>query len=226
MKPSPSLFRWPAALLLFHFLSLPLFAAEPNTRMVRATELKAWIDYHETLESMSATFTQTRKLLTVKQPLTADGVMIFQAPDLFRWQLGEPPKTVVVHDGETVTVLDVDNKKAQVIKPSEDETSPGSYMTLAFPRNWEEFLETFDILKYEVEGETLTVRVMPKDEKLAEDVRWMSFLIDTVKNRIKEFSSSMNMGTSMVIEFHELSPNPEIEEGTFEVSLDGYVVER
>ncbi len=224
MRPTAP-FLMTLTLLFASVFSAASLAAEPTKRSIDATRLKDWITAHQEVETLHATFTQTRKLLTVRNPLKADGELTYQAPSLFRWELGEPPKTIVVHDGETVTILHIDHKKAQVVAPSDEEDSPGSFLHMAFPQSWEEFTAAFDFLAYDEVETMLTVKVTPKDEKLSKDIKSIEFVIETTENQLRQFNVNMKIGTAIVTEFNEINEGVELAEGVFEVSLDGYEIE-
>ncbi len=214
---------WLLAALLLGPLGLKTgFAAQT----IDPVALKKWIQSYQDVSSMNATFVQTRKMLAVRNPLKSEGEFWYQKPDLFRWQLGDPPKTIVVHDGSKVTILDTEARKAQIILPSEDDESAGSFLNMAFPRSFSDFVSAFDFLSYEEKDELLTVKVKPKAEKLADEIKSITFVIQTYTNQLLEFSVSMKGGTAIETQFNEVAEDVSLKSGFFDISVDGYEVEQ
>ncbi len=67
--------------------------------------LDAWLKAQTNLHSWSASFTQTRTLKTLTQPLIASGHVWFVAPSQFRWELGEPAQTIAVRQPEQLLIV-------------------------------------------------------------------------------------------------------------------------
>lgn len=64
--------------------------------------LREWIAGQPTLPDFKVDFTMTRKLPALKEPVTATGSMWRLRDGRFRWQVGVPPMSILVFDGETL----------------------------------------------------------------------------------------------------------------------------
>ena len=78
-------------LLLACLAGISARADGPETAM-----LDRWIERQAEIRTLSADFTQTRALRVLRSPVAARGRLWFQAPGDFRWEVGAPPKIVVL----------------------------------------------------------------------------------------------------------------------------------
>ncbi len=93
---------------------LPVLAhAAPADRAL----LDKWIASQEKIQTLSADFTQTRKLLSVKNPLSSSGHLWFRKPDAFRWELGSPAKRIALRNGSGILLAEP-RASAQPNRPS------------------------------------------------------------------------------------------------------------
>src|SRR5688572_722943 len=85
--------------LCFLLMTCSTFAANTNTFLTN------WLAAQSTLKTWTADFTQTRTLKVLKQPQKSAGHLIFAAPNNFRWQLGDPARTIAIRNSNEMTVL-------------------------------------------------------------------------------------------------------------------------
>src|SRR5438132_12037524 len=80
------------------FILILLFAWQTFTVHAAGTNsvLSTWIAAQANIHTWSAEVVQTRTLKSLTQPLTAQGHVWFEAPNRFRWELGNPPQTIAV----------------------------------------------------------------------------------------------------------------------------------
>ena len=101
--------------------------------------LNAWLAVQAKAQFWSADFTQTRHLKTFTQPLTSKGKLWFAAPNQFRWELGDPPRTVAVRHGDELLVIYPLLKRAERYPLSDGTMGPArdamAIFEAGFPRN-------------------------------------------------------------------------------------------
>ena len=124
--------------------SFPCRAADTNT------VLDAWFAAQKNLRTWSADFVQTRALKTLTQPLVAKGHITFAMPNDFRWELGQPAKTIALRHGDEMFVIYPRLKRAEryplgVSTPTEWRDTM-SLLQAGFPRDRKEFEAQFQIL--------------------------------------------------------------------------------
>lgn len=88
-------------------LAPPARAADTNAI------LDGWFAAQAGVHSLSADFTQTRRLKTLVQPLRATGHLWFEPPNQFRWELGRPAQTIALRNGDDMYVIYPRLKRAE-----------------------------------------------------------------------------------------------------------------
>ncbi len=69
-----------------------------------AGRLDAWLSHQTKIQSWTADVVQIRELRSLVKPLEASGRVWFARPDRFRWQLGDPPRTVAIRSAEELVI--------------------------------------------------------------------------------------------------------------------------
>ena len=86
-----------------------------------------------------ATVVQTRTLKALTEPLTASGRVWFAAPDRFRWELGDPPKTIALRVSDEMIVIYPRLKRVERYRLAGDQTGPWrdalALLEAGFPRS-------------------------------------------------------------------------------------------
>tara|TARA_R110002096_G_scaffold147671_22_gene307806 strand:+ start:432 stop:1097 length:666 start_codon:yes stop_codon:yes gene_type:complete len=191
--------------------------------------LKNWIANQGEIDTLTCDFTQERELRTLKKPLVADGRFWFKGPDQFRWELGAPARSIAIHSGDVLTVVDVSKKKAEVTDTSgeEDERARfAAYFDLSFPRRWDTFTENFEVLALNRVGEEWRAHVSPKSRKTVRGIKTMTFFIGVAEDNLLGFSLDLKDGSTISTRFRKIKQNAAIPDSTFQVQLEGYKVKR
>jgi outer membrane lipoprotein-sorting protein len=133
------------------FFALGIFSALHNVRAADTnTVLDAWFAAQKNLRTWSADFIQTRALKTLTWPLVTPGRIAFAMPDEFRWELGQPARTIALRHGEEMLVVYPRLKRAERYPlgagtPAEWRDAM-SLLQAGFPRDRKEFDAQFQIL--------------------------------------------------------------------------------
>ena len=194
------------------------------------TPLKNWVANQQKLESLQAEFTQVRKLRTLKKPLESDGTFWFQAPDQFRWEIGDPARTIAVHDGDELTVIDTAKEKAEVVDTGNDledsRSRLSAFFDLSVPQTWDAFQEMLNVDSVERDGSSWVAHLTPKDRKQIRGVRSLAFRLDDKATQLLAFTLVFRDGSTLQTAFRNVQRDADIESGKFSVSLDGLEVKR
>lgn len=96
-----------AALLLLPLLATPAPASDgPVTGAERTTLFERFREKQAAVRSFKATVVQKRRSPQLLDEATAEGRILFEKPDRFRWDSGKPDPRIVVADGTKLTVYD------------------------------------------------------------------------------------------------------------------------
>ena len=150
-------------------MALPAQTAQPFP------DLDPWLAHRTNLVAWSADVQQTRSLKSVARPLVTPGRVWFRTPNLFRWELGRPARTIAIREPDRLVLLYPMLKRAEIY-PLTD-SSQGlwrSSLTLleaGFPSSRQQLESQFDIRALEERDGQLLVHLEPKSD-LAR--RWVS----------------------------------------------------
>ena len=133
-----------------------------------------WLNAQKEVRAVEASFSQERKLRTLRRVLKSEGKLWFIAPDRFRWEVGDPAKMVALQSGDgKVTVIEPRKKRAKVYDPANPEHAEMvqrlGLMKPGFGGGAEKFKEQFEVKKVSrAEGsDTWEAEMSFKDSRMA-----------------------------------------------------------
>ena len=185
--------------------------------------LAAWFKAQGNIQTWSADFIQTRILKTFTQPLTATGHVWFAAPSRFRWEIGNPPSTIAVHQGDEMTVIYPRLKRAEHYSLSSAQAGPWkdmlSLLEAGFPRSQAEVESRFRILSQTLSNGVVQLSLQPKSAA----ARRMMPLVQIAfgRNDLSLRSTEMQFadGSRMRNDFTNQVLNPKLDEHFFTPKL-------
>ena len=128
--------------------------------------LDAWLKATGNLATLEARVVQTRHLKALRQPLVSTGRVWFATPGRFRWELGEPPRSVAVRSGEELLVLSPGLRRAERHRLDQAAEGPVKellgLLDVGFPRDAAEFRARFDVLEVRTNAAATTLRLRPR----------------------------------------------------------------
>lgn len=197
--------------------------------------LKRWVENQGAMRSLTCAFTQEKKLRTLRKPLVASGRIWYRAPDDFRWELGEPPRTILFHSATRVTMVDVARKRAQVIRIDGEGAgggkggggggaAAGGYFDLGFPRSWAAFEESFEVVSLESRDGWMTAELSPKSRHLAKGVQSVRFVIETATQKLRQLSLDLRDRSTITTTFADAVRDAKVPDAVFEPALEGFEV--
>lgn len=113
--------------------------------------LDQWLQHQVAVNTWSASVTQTRQLKSLVQPLISHGSVTFARPQRFRWQLGDPPRTVAI--GSATELLIAYPRLQQLERyPHGDIGNPAlrqviDLLEVGFPSDVTAFYERYELLE-------------------------------------------------------------------------------
>jgi len=191
--------------------------------------LQVMLAAQRSVHSLSADFTQIRALRTLRSPLLIKGKLWFQAPNDFRWELGEPPKTILIGTHQGVIIIHPSKNQAEKRPLS---SSTGSFsdssslgmMPLPGEGTVEEFQKKMQVLSIKTSGSRCHVEMLPRDPAAARGLASINFDFDRVTGHWLSFELVTREGSSLINEFSNVQINPKIPREIFEYDLSGFKV--
>ena len=201
--------------------------AAPPAQPLDLSPVKAWLLAQKDVRSVSADFTQTRALRTLRSPLTSKGRLWFKAPNWFRWELGDPPKTIIIGTPGGVTIIRPGKKRAERKPLAAAGGAPGDSEALGMMRfpgggSFEDFQRRVQVLGIEVSGSKCHLEMLPRDAQSARRLSAVKMVFDTVTGHWLSFEIVTREGSSIRNEFSNVEINPKIDKALFDYDLTGF----
>jgi outer membrane lipoprotein carrier protein len=212
----------PATVNLMHRLILPFVLTA--SAFGETTVLDVWLERQATVSSLDSSFTQQRKLPSLKEPVTTAGRISFAKPDKFRWQLGEPMQTLAVSDGTTVTLIEEAEKSARQIPKDAPQAARFSLLSGKAFESKEAFYQSFDIIESRVSAGIHQFTLKPKDRRMRSNVPWVFIDIDPVKKELRAMELEMQDKSRIRTVFVNPRINSKLPDSLFKPDLTGYTV--
>lgn len=211
--------------LLFIFLAAPPADAADAPDL---TPVKRWLARQEELRTLQADFTQTRSYKNLRDPLAAPGHIWFTAPGSFRWEIGDPAKTVVLRKGENYYVITPGKKRAERT-PTAALNQPGNarrmpMMDFPFAKNFEDFTRRFEVVSVSAEGNRCHLEVLPRDPQAKNALAAIRIDFNTETGHLIAFEFVTRDGSSMRNDFTNVRINQKLDPHQFDYDFTGYEV--
>lgn len=206
-------------ILLFPALLLAAVSAratEPDTAV-----LDRWIARQASIRSLSADFTQTRALRVLRNPVAAKGKLWFQAPGNFRWEVGAPPKTIVLRKDDDIRVIEP-LKKVVKIEAMQLGQREAGMMEFPFVRSRGDLEKRFEILDLRSADGVCRVKLTPRDTQGF--LTGIQLAFDTSSYHLLLLEMTFRDGSSMRNEFSNVQINEKLPAGTFTFDTAGFQV--
>ena len=216
--------RFFALLAVLALTVRPAPAAEP----LDLAPLKRWLAHQSEVRSVQADFIQTRSFHALRDPLSSPGHFWFNAPQSFRWELGDPAKTVVLRQGNTAYLIQPSKHHAEHLAAT-DLGQPGAanplpMMNFPMAKSFDEFNRQFEVTALSVEGNRCHVDLQPRDPQEAKFLASLALDFDTENGSLLSFEAKTKDGSSLRNEFNNVRLNAKIDPHVFDFDLKGYEV--
>lgn len=181
-----------------------------------------WLAANAEANSLRVEFSQTKRLASLQNSIRHRGVLwLNRSEDQFRWQVGDPPETIVTRNGEELLIARPKDKKFER-RPARGESSSGlAFLLRGFPRTQSEFDRRYRTLNVTKRDETWRIVTQPLDRG-ARGVRTFTFTIDAKSYRLRGLDLTLRDGSSQQILFTQVAVNPKLAPDLFEVDTTGY----
>ena len=211
-------------LLFLIRLAVPVASADaPDLAPV-----KRWLARQEDLRTLQADFTQTRSYKNLRDPIAAPGHLWYSAPGAFRWEIGDPAKTVVLRKGENYYVISPPKKHAErtptstLSQPANARRMP--MMDFPFAKNFEDFTRRFEVISVSTVGTRCHLEVLPRDAQAKNALSAIRIDFDTETGHLVAFEFVTRDGSSMRNEFSNVRVNQKLDAHQFDYDFTGYEV--
>lgn len=187
--------------------------------------LARWLSMQTNVATWSADFVQTRRLKALAGPLEARGRVWFEAPARFRWELGEPARSVVLRNDTDLWVMSPGLRRAERYPVAAMASGPaGDVLALlegGFPRDAAGFTNRFELLGEGATNGVQWLRFRPRGEGARRLMSEFSVLLATPGLALRGTELVMRDGSTMRTEFVNARMNRALPEGWLASPVDG-----
>ena len=186
--------------------------------------LNRWLTAQTNFTSWRAEFVQTRILKALTQPLISQGRIWFVAPNLFRWELGIPAKSVALRTETDLIVLAPNLKRAERYPLAEMAKGPikglASLMDTGFPRDAAAFKKQFEMLGAAETNDVCIFRFAPRESAIRKLLPELSIGVSSLDSTLRTTSLQFADGSILRNDFTNSAINPHIDPALFVAPLD------
>lgn len=197
-----------------------LFAAPCLTAADTNAVLDGWFAAQKNLQSWSADFVQTRMLKTLTQPLTATGHVDFAMPDQFRWEIGQPARTIAVGGGGHMFVVYPLLKRAERYPLGQDAPKQWrdtmSLLQAGFPHSRKEFETQFQLLSLAETNGVWQLALQPRSQSVRQMMPEMRLGVATNDYSLASTEMIFVDGSRMRNDFTNAVLNPGLDRQLFD----------
>jgi len=215
----------PAVLLLTLLSSV---GADPGIDSSREF-LNTWMDQQANIKTWSADVVQIRNLKSLVRPLKSRGQVWFLQPNRFRWQLGDPPRTIAVRKDDELLIIYPRLKQIERFATGED-IDPAWKQVLAllevgFPSDSDTFFARYELVRTTRLKKSWKFELRPAAEIARKLLDRVTVEISTRDFTLLATELVFPDGSTMKNEFIHRQLNPELDEALFDFEIEeGYTV--
>lgn len=183
--------------------------------------LRAWIEGRGAVDTVTADFIQTRSLRGLRMPLRSEGSMAFDRTGGFRWEVGTPPRMLVVGNPSGTILADLRKRTWERVEGS------GSATALAVPRilagaDADEFSKAFEVVSFSTEDATSVARLRPIAGDMARFAKEVVIAFSARSGHPAWLVVTGDDGSSVRTEFTNVHVGAVLDDDLFEFDPDGF----
>lgn len=220
----------PKGMLLLIFLltlSVNLLGDTQKESAGDISPLRAMIALQKSIHTLSADFTQSRSLKTLRDPLISHGKLWIQPQQFFRWELGTPPKTIVIGTPTETTVIQPFKKTAsKKIRSSSiggtDTSEAFGMMSLPGNGDFDDFQREVRILRTENSAGIFHVEFIPKNTEQVRGLTAIRLDFNSQTGQWIRLEFLTRDGSSIRNDFTDIKTNQKLDPHLFGYNLTGF----
>ncbi|MEM6910397.1 MAG: outer membrane lipoprotein carrier protein LolA [Verrucomicrobiota bacterium] len=200
------------------------FLGEAAAEEAARAFLAAWMKEQAALQSLEVQFVQERNLAALKRPVESPGRLLWVRDEGFRWELGTPPRRVLLVRGGEALVLRPERGEAERLDLEATDSAQ-----LA-PWRLQEWLSTgsvesleawLKVAEAERKGDEVTVRLLPR-EGASGGFRQIELRMRREDRQLLGFAILTVAGSRIDCRFTRVTRNPALDPQDFRPDLSAY----
>jgi len=199
--------------LIFGLVPFVAFAADNDPA------LSSWMHAETNIHTWAADCTQTRSFKTLQQPLVESGKVWFEEPNRFRWELGNPPKTIAVREKNEMLLFYPRLKRVERFPL--DSSAPGAWrdvmalLEAGFPKSQTELESKFRITSQVITNDVCNLVLQPRSAAARKMMPQLEIAFDLKQIALRSVSFQFADGSFLRNDFSNPVLNPKIDQALF-----------
>lgn len=163
----------------------------------------AWAEAQKGMADMEVSFQQTRTIPALKKPVTASGRFWRFQDGAFRWELGTPVATVLVHDAKEFRVRESADAPWQVLEEDDPRYRMWARFLSGREASPEDLTRHFIVKEAEDSPGVATVTLRPKAPFIRRYLRQLDLQISKATKRLLQLRVMQGDGATVLMQFGE-----------------------
>ncbi len=180
-----------------------------------------WISSQKDIKALEVEFVQDRKLRGLKKPLRSTGKFWLSKPDMMRWQVGDPIKTLAIYKGDLATVIKPEKNEYRQRKSGTSEESSEAernFLQSGLPESleaFEKFAKIGDTRKVKFNEALTGVDLTLLDKKAASAIDSLTLFIDEKNQLLAGYEIKFRDRSEVLTRFSKINRNPTLSDALF-----------
>lgn len=210
------------------FISLlvltPLHAASDTPEEISSADRQKIVSKLKELEketqTIAATITQEKQLFLLKEKVCVNGSVLMKKPNMFRWDMVKPDKSIMVIDGKVMTIYHPDVKEAQIFNLSGNLIASNTvkFFTTTLWGSLSEMEKKFSVTMFRRNSE-IVFKLVPLSKIVGRYVSSLLIYYDEKTGVPQGFETITPKGEKTITRLSNIKINPEIEKDLFKLKL-------
>ncbi len=199
-----------------------------SDEITQSSPVKKWLNHQCSVASVTADFTQQRKLKALKRPIVNEGQLWFKSPRLFRWEVGRPAKSIAISREGDLHLLRPAKKTVERIfqtgSKKRNRSSEMLFFELGFPESHDAFAEKFTVTDVTIQDGSFFFTVNAKDIRTNLALRKIVFQVDSEGLFTQNITLRFRDSSSIVTTFSNVREDVAVKDSVFKIDLTGYTI--
>jgi outer membrane lipoprotein-sorting protein len=177
-------------------------------------------ELQKNIHSISALIKQEKHLAVLKKKVLTEGTLAMAKPNMLRWEIVKPEKSITVTDGGAMTVYHPDIKEAQVYSISENLMARNamSFFPIAMNGSLFDLEKKFSASIFRRDGEIVYI-LIPLSKAAGRYMSSVTIYYDEATGLPRGFDMTTPKGDTTVTKLTDVRTNPELRPEMFNIKL-------
>jgi outer membrane lipoprotein-sorting protein len=177
------------------------------------------------VRAIHASVVQEKQAVALKKKIVVRGAVTLAKPNMLKWDVVKPERSVTVIDGETMTVYHPAVKEAQVYILSENIIAHNAmgFFSAVMSGDMEEMESKFSVSVFR-NGNEVVIRMVPKSKMAGRYLAAVVIHIDEKSALPKGFEITTPRGDKTITRLSNIKVNPELTPGAFQLKIPSDVL--